>query len=179
MNGWNWQSSTGAGRRRAVGSVEVTVPTTSTWTHDASGAELTMTVDVRDRLMVTELRFRAADGDASDGVTHDLLRLPLASLARKSVLPGGVREDGIERVAVAGDADRMKPARRTRITDDLLRDVAAIYNGHKGRQPRQAVIDHYADKSERQVDNYIAKARERGFIEDTRPGMATNRKDAP
>src|SRR5829696_3111657 len=54
-------------------------------------------------------------------------------------------------------------ARKVKITDALLREVADIYRANVSGKPTQAVAGHF-DRGHRSAALYIKRARERGFL---------------
>ena len=66
------------------------------------------------------------------------------------------------RDAVA-QTEAARAARKVKITDDLLREVADIYRATVFDKPTETVAEHF-DKQHRTAALYIKRARERGFL---------------
>ena len=56
-----------------------------------------------------------------------------------------------------------RAARKVKITDDVLREVADVYRDNISDKPTEAVAEHFG-KQHRTAALYIKRARERGFL---------------
>jgi hypothetical protein len=66
-------------------------------------------------------------------------------------------------LAAKREAQAARAARKVKITDLLLREVARVYRANLGSGPTQAVAKHFG-RGHRTATLYVAKARERGFL---------------
>ena len=71
--------------------------------------------------------------------------------------------DPDERARTLKVLQRARSDARRKVTDDMLREVAAIYRTNLDNNPTQAVADHY-DKSPRSARLYVKQARDKGFL---------------
>jgi hypothetical protein len=60
-------------------------------------------------------------------------------------------------------AAAVRTARKTKITDDLLREVADVYRANVDDKPTIAVAEHFG-REHRTAALYVKKARDRGFL---------------
>ncbi len=67
---------------------------------------------------------------------------------------------GVEAMRAARDA---RAARKVKITDELLQEVAQVYRANVNNKPTEAVAERF-DKQHRTATQYIKRARERGFL---------------
>jgi hypothetical protein len=56
-----------------------------------------------------------------------------------------------------------RAARKTKITDELLQEVADIYRANVNDKPTEAVAEHF-DRPHRTAALYVRRARDRGFL---------------
>jgi hypothetical protein len=75
---------------------------------------------------------------------------------------------GFEAARAARDA---RAARRVKITDALLREVATVYRANVNDKPTEAVAEHFG-RQHRTATHYIKRARERGFLGSAIKGKA-------
>lgn len=69
-----------------------------------------------------------------------------------------------------------RAARKVRMTDELLREVAEVYRANVANKPLEAVQDRF-DKAHRTAALYVAKARERGYLNPALRGKAGEQKE--
>lgn len=79
-----------------------------------------------------------------------------------------------EREGAVRLVDRARGARKRTIDDDLLREVADVYQANVADAPTRAVADHF-DKSLRTASLYVQRARAEGFLGGALPGKASER----
>lgn len=94
--------------------------------------------------------------------------MKLYALVREDRLPpsdSDRADDVVKAMRNAGKAAAATRGRR-KMTDDLLREVAEVYLADTSGAPTQAVADHFYT-GHRNATRYVAKARERGFINQT------------
>lgn len=75
---------------------------------------------------------------------------------------GHFDEDTNDAAWLAGKSVEALRRRRT-VTDELLQEVARVYEGDTTGAPTKAVADHFPT-SHRNATRYVALARERGFL---------------
>lgn len=68
----------------------------------------------------------------------------------------------------------VRTARKVKVTDALLREVADVYRANVNRQPTAAVAEHF-DKAHRTAGLYVKRARDRGFLGAAIKGKAGER----
>jgi len=140
----------------------------------------TMTVEARDGVPVcTEVVIRAKPGSREVRAAdlrairlEDWLEAIIAEVAVQVVLTDEAGEPVVVSPAPATpDARRLavsavravRSGTRRRVTDALLRDVAAIYRGDQSGHPRLAVSERYGI-SKRTAARWVAAAREKKLI---------------
>jgi hypothetical protein len=67
-----------------------------------------------------------------------------------------------------------RAARKVKITDGFLREVAEVYRANLADRPTEAVAEHF-DKQHRTAALYVKRARERGFLGAAIKGKAGER----
>ena len=61
------------------------------------------------------------------------------------------------------EVQKARAARKVKITDSLLREVARVYKANISDKPTEAVATHF-DRQHRTAALYVKRARERGFL---------------
>lgn len=74
-----------------------------------------------------------------------------------------VEDDAGQRHLMKATRTARSEARRRKMTDDVLRDVAEVYRKHVADTPTAAVAD-YLDRSLRTASLYVQRARAKGFL---------------
>jgi hypothetical protein len=69
------------------------------------------------------------------------------------------------------EARKARAARKIKITEPLLREVARVYRANVGNNPTQAVANHFGRKH-RTATLYVKQARERGLLGPALKGKA-------
>ncbi len=78
---------------------------------------------------------------------------------------GFVRRNAVHEVRSA------RSARKVKMTDELLQEVAEVYRANVKGHPTQAVAEHF-DRAHRTAALYVKQAREAGFLGATTKGKA-------
>src|SRR5829696_1235119 len=117
-----------------------------------------------------EIRVKSADDQAREVRATDLAEIRIddaLEMAIRVIFYGGSTGDkdneiarGVQAVRAAREA---RAARRVKITDPLLREVARVYRDNVGDKPTDAVAKHFG-REHRTATLYIKRARERGFL---------------
>lgn len=162
-------------------------------------AVIEIEVAVRDGVVVCDrIALRSVEGGPP--ITREMLRdVPIASLATALMANRSLISDfshsawgDIDKTrvfAVHGDSapdevqdwvrTQTAPRRRHRITDEFLREVAAVYRRNiDGGAPTQAVAKEKS-VSHSTAARYVAQARQRGLLGQTKAGSAGEREEQP
>ncbi len=97
---------------------------------------------------------------------NDLLEAVTTSVARRVVSEeGGVLESvmDISDDTRYGTIRQVRQVRKSRITDDVLREVAEVYRANVDNNPTEAVASRFG-KAHRTAALYVERARRRGFL---------------
>jgi hypothetical protein len=141
------------------------------------GPDVDMTWHIRDGAPeCTEVRIAAVEGGHEIRVSglaglriSDCLDFVIKSmLSQKRIKGGGIKapawfsfsagsREAIEQTRAA------RASRKTKITDDLLREVADVYRLNVSDKPTAAVAEHFG-REHRTAALYIKRARDRGFL---------------
>lgn len=130
---------------------------------------------------VTELRWTMRDhqrevrqADLRDMQVSTLVNEVYASFVRDADPPVGKADelDQLQRqLAVKHALEALRSPGKRRVTGDFLREVADVYRANIDHAPTQAVARTYGVKL-RQAGDYVKKARDRGFLPETKQGRA-------
>lgn len=127
---------------------------------------VTLTIHVENgRPVLTSLtvdRPRHSTGDLEASTVH---KLPVGQLVRAAVEQGGYLMERTGHAGASG-ASALRARGRRSITDDLLREVAAVVQDDPLGEPNQAV-QRQLHTSSRTASRWIAAAKRRGFLSDT------------
>jgi hypothetical protein len=147
--------------------------------HDSGGPNIDLTWEVRDGVPeCADVHITRSEGGHEIRVSglagvriEDCLEIAVWWLMSARV-DGGLEPDlpdktywfdfGRARGAVA-ETRTVRAARKVKITDDVLREVADIYRDNISNKPTEAVAEHLG-KQHRTAALYIQRARKRGFL---------------
>jgi hypothetical protein len=147
--------------------------------HDSGGPNIDLTWEVRDGVPeCADVHITRSEGGHEIRVSglagvriEDCLEIALRRMLWVRVDGSGVPEPpdkthwfdfGRGREAVA-QTRTVRAARKVKITDDVLREVADVYRDNISDKPTEAVAEHFG-KQHRTAALYIKRARERGFL---------------
>jgi hypothetical protein len=136
---------------------------------DAGAPEIVLTFEVRKGhhecrkvcIRSVESGREVTASDLTDIRIDDALEMGLRDIFRGSTGDeASENARGFEAARAARDA---RAARRIKITDALLHEVASVYRANVNDKPTEAVAEHFG-RQHRTATHYIKRARERGFL---------------
>ena len=163
---------------------------TARFTDDPDGGpELQLTFAVRSRTPECVEVLVTPAGEGQEVRTSHLTGIRVEDLMERAIVELRVVRGHGDRDPVTGMYDFYDPrpgeaeiaatraaraARKVKITDELLREVAAIYRANVDHKPLEAVAARF-DRAHRTAALYVARARERGFLSPALKGKAGER----
>jgi hypothetical protein len=133
------------------------------------GPDIELTFEVRGgRHECREARVVSPDDPGREVRSSDLCGVRIddaLEMAMRVIFYSGDDED--TEIARGVEAERevrkARAARKVKITDALLREVARVYKANVSHKPTEAVATHF-DRQHRTAALYVKRARERGFL---------------
>jgi len=145
------------------------------------GPDIDLTFEVRSgRHECREVRVKSPDDPGREVAASDLADIRIddaLEMGLHFVFYGSTGDEDNEiaqGVEAARQAREARAARKVKITDALLREVARVYRANVSDKPTAAVATHFG-RQHRTATLYIKKARERGFLGPAIKGKAGER----
>ena len=133
------------------------------------GPDIKLTFEVRGgHYECREVRLVSPDDAGREVSSSDLCSIriddALEMATRVIYYTGGDEDNEIARgVEAEREVRKARAARKVKITDTLLREVARVYKANVSHKPTEAVATHF-DRQHRTAALYVKRARERGFL---------------